>query len=437
MKLIRKLLWFIFLILIALVLVCVGYYLAVTKDAVLSPEKLALSDKTFTLYDRDGTRIENTALNFQQSVCLADVPKETQIAFIGVEDKRFYSHGGFDLKRIAKAAINNLRSRSFKEGASTISQQLIKNTHLSQEKTLSRKLREWKLTRALERTYTKDEILEKYLSVIYFGHNCFGLQSAARFYFNKEPNKLDLADSAILAGLVRSPNNYSPFKNPEKCAKRKENVLRLLFKNGAITKTQMQEALEKPLPLSPHKNTRDFGYLHFVFDELSSLSEKYDFTLNGKIEIDTYLDLTVQKQLETIAESYDQTDKTLAVLDNQTRGFKAYVSSVGAIRRLTGSLLKPLLVYAPALEENLISPATPILDEKIDYGGYSPNNFDGKFHGYVSARECLSKSLNVPAVKLLDSLGAEKGANYLQKLNLPIEKDDLSLALALGGMKNG
>lgn len=437
MKLIRKLLWFIFLILIALALIAVGYYFAVTKDAVLSPEKLALSDKTFTLYDHSGARIEHTALTFQQSVCISDVPKETQVAFIGVEDKHFYSHDGFDVKRIVKAAINNLRSRSFKEGASTISQQLIKNTHLSQEKTFSRKLREWKLTRALERAYSKDEILEKYLNVIYFGHNCFGLQSAARFYFDKEPSELDLADSAILAGLVRSPNNYSPFKNAEKCEKRKESVLRLLFKNGNITKTQMQEALEKPLPLSPHKNTQDFGYLHFVFDELSSLAEKNGFTVSGKVEIDTYLDLAVQKQLELVADGYGETDKTLIVLNNQTRGFKACVSSVGEIRRLTGSLLKPLLVYAPALEENLISPATPILDEKIDYSGYSPNNFDGKFHGYVSARECLAKSLNVPAVKLLNSLGAEKGANYLQKLNLPVERDDLSLAIALGGMKNG
>lgn len=437
MKLIRKLLWFIFLILIALALVCVGYYFAVTKDAVLSPDKLALSDKTFTLYDRDGARIENAALTFQQSVRIGVVPKETKIAFIGVEDKHFYSHGGFDVKRIAKAAVNNVRSHSFKEGASTISQQLIKNTHLSQEKTFSRKLREWKLTRALERAYTKDEILEKYLNVIYFGHNCFGLQAAARFYFDKEPSELDLADSAILAGLVRSPNNYSPFKNAEKCLKRKESVLRLLFKNGQITKEQMQEALDKPLPLSPHKNTRDFGYLHFVFDELSSLSEKHGFTVNGKVEIDTYLDRAVQKDLETIAGDYAESDKTLIALDNRTRGFKACVSSVGAIRRLTGSLLKPLLVYAPAMEENFISPATPLLDEKIDYSGYSPNNYDGTFHGYVSARECLAKSLNVPAVKLLDSLGIEKGANYLEKLGLPVEKDDLSLAIALGGMKNG
>lgn len=437
MKLIRKLLWIAFLLLLALVLIGVGYYFAVTKDAQLCPEKLALSDKTFTIYDKDGAYIENAALTFKQSVRLQDVTKETKTAFVGVEDKRFYSHNGFDVKRILKATLKNVRYHSLKEGASTISQQLVKNTHLSQEKTFSRKLKEWKLTRALEKTYSKDEILEKYLNVIYFGHNCFGLRAAARFYFDKEPNELDLADSAILAGLVKSPNHYSPFKNPEKCSKRKESVLRLLFKNGAISKSQMLQALQKPLPVPTQKNARDFGYLHFVFDELSNLSERYGFTVGGKVEIDTYFDRALQRELETIACNYQDSDKTLAVLDNATHGFKAYFSSVGTIHRLTGSLIKPLLVYAPALEENVISPASPLLDEKIDYDGYSPNNYDGKFHGYVSARESLAQSLNVPAVKLLNSLGAEKGARFLDKLHLPIEKDDLSLALALGGMKKG
>ena len=437
MKLIRKLLWIAFLSIVALALIAIGYYYAVTKDAVLSPEKLALSDKTFTLYDHTGTRIDNTALTFKQNVRLEEITDETKIAFVGVEDKRFYSHHGFDVKRIVKATLKNLRSHSLKEGASTISQQLIKNTHLSQEKTFSRKLREWKLTRALEKAYSKDEILEKYLNVIYFGHNCFGLRSAARFYFDKDPIELDFADSAILAGLVKSPNNYSPFKNAKACAKRKESVLRLLFQNGAITRAQMQTAIKKPLPLVPQKNTRDYGYLHFVFDELSTLSERYGFTLGGKIEIDTYFEPKLQRELETIARDYEQSDKTLTVLDNATHGFKACLSSVGSIRRLTGSLLKPLLVYAPALEEDFISPATPLLDEKINYGGYAPNNFDGTFQGYVSARESLAKSLNVPAVKLLNSLGVEKGAAYLEKLHLPVEKDDLSLALALGGMKNG
>ncbi|MBQ8308993.1 MAG: penicillin-binding protein [Clostridia bacterium] len=438
MKLIRKLLWLIFLILIVFGAVAFGYYIAVTKNTALDSEKLLLSDKAVVLYDTQGEQIENVSVSaFRQTVRLSEVPKTTKLAFIDVEDKRFYTHSGFDTKRLIKAAYNNLKTRSFKEGASTISQQLIKNTHLSQKKTLKRKLREWKLTRELERAYSKDEILEKYLNVIYFGHNCFGLNSAARFYFGKDPKELDLADSAILAGLVKSPNNYSPFKNPTNCQKRKESVLNIMYKNGDITQTEKRAAIEKPLPKSPYVSERDLGYLHFVFDELTVLAETHGFTVGGNMEIKTYLDKKLQSQLQSIAQSYTQSDKTLTVLDAHTHGFKACVSTVGAIKRLPGSILKPLLVYAPALEKDFISPATPILDEKINYGGYSPNNFDGKFHGYVSARECVAKSLNVPAVKLLESIGIQTGAKYLEKLGLPVEKDDLSLALALGGMKNG
>ncbi len=437
MKLLRKLLWIAFLLAVALGLLCAGYYFAVTKNAVLSPEKLVLSDKRVSVYAADGSRIDNAALAFKQSVPLAEIPEITRLAFVGVEDKRFFSHGGFDVKRIAKATIGNLRSRAFKEGASTISQQLIKNTHLSQEKTLRRKLSEWKLTKELERRYTKEEILEKYLNVIYFGHNCFGINAAARFYFQKQPSELDLADSAILAGLVKSPNNYSPFKNAERCAKRKESVLHLLLKNGFISQTETKTALEKPLPSFTNDTARDFGYLHFVFDELSSLAETHGFTVGGNVEINTYLDPSTQSKMQKLASDYQSSDKLLAVLDNTTHGFKAFVSTIGSIKRLTGSLLKPLLVYAPAIEENLISPATPLLDEKIDYAGYSPKNYDNTFHGYVSARDCLAHSLNVPAVKLLNSLTVEKGAGYLQKLNLPVEREDFSLALALGGMKNG
>lgn len=438
MKTLRKIfkagLW-IFLLLFILAF---GYYFAVTAKTKLSHEKLLLADQKIVLYDFYGEQIKNVSTaTLKQPVELAEVPQKTRLAFVNVEDKRFYSHNGFDFKRILKAALNNVKSRSFKEGASTISQQLIKNTHLSQEKTINRKLKEWKLTRMLEKSYSKNEILEKYLSVIYFGHNCFGLRSAARFYFDKELAELDLADSAILAGLVKSPNNYSPFKNADKCQKRKESVLNIMLQNGSITRDERNEALVKPLPVSPTVQERDMGYLHFAFDELTALAETQDFDIGGEVEIYTYLQPDLQADLQEIANKHVQTDKTIAIMDTQTQTFKACVSTVGAIRRLPGSLIKPLLVYAPALEENFLSPATPILDEKIDYGGYAPNNFDGLFHGYVSVREALSKSLNVPAVKTLEGIGVKTGVAYLEKLGLSVEKDDLSLALALGGMKNG
>ncbi len=437
MKLIRKILYLLLLLFIALCLMGVGYYYAVTKNTFLQPEKLLLNEKSVYVYDARQQLAKNVdSFIPKQTVDISAIPLHTKQAFIDVEDKRFYSHHGFDVRRIAKAALNNLKSHSYKEGASTISQQLIKNTHLTQEKTVKRKLREWKLTNQLEKRYTKEEILEIYLNNIYFGHSCFGIRSASDFYFNKTPQELSLADSAILAGLVKSPNNYSPFKNPTNCQKRKESVLRCMLKNESITQKEKQSAINEALPIQKGSSSNK-GYLHFVFDELSNLSEKYNFPIGGKVEIYSYLDSDLQTNIEEILQSYTSSDKSALILDNATCGFKACVSTIGNIERLPGSLIKPLLVFAPALEEGLLSPATPILDDKINYGGYAPENYDGIFHGYVSARECVEKSLNIPAVKILSSLGVKKGANYLESLSMPIESEDFSLALALGGMKKG
>ena len=437
MKTLRKILLVLFSFLGVATLVASAYCFVITSDVKLSPERLILNEKNVCLYDCEGAHVTNasTAL-LKQTTPIADCPTHLKNAFINVEDKRFYQHRGYDFRRIARAAVSNLKAKSFKEGASTISQQLIKNTHLTQEKTLKRKLQEWKLTKELERRYTKDEILEKYLNTIYFGHSCFGISSAASFYFGKTPRELTLGESAILAGLVKSPNHYSPFKNPENCQKRKTVVLNVMLKNGSITEKEKMDALNAPLPTSsPIKN--DNGYVHFVFDELTALSEKYAFKVGGKVEIFTYLDQEVQGHLEEIAQGYMQSDKTLLVLDGSSKGFKGCVSTVGNICRLPGSLIKPLLVYTPALEENVISPATPICDCKVDYNGYAPENYDGVYHGYVSARECVEKSLNIPAVKTLEALTLKKATKYLEKLHLPVDEGDKTLALALGGMRKG
>ncbi len=438
MRIIRKILWLIFMLVLAGSLIALGYYLAATKNTALNPDKLVLSEKNIVIYDKDGVEVNNVAsLSFQQTVSVNEIPNHTKNAFVATEDKRFYSHHGFDLKRIIKAALNNLKAGSFKEGASTISQQLIKNTHLSQEKTIKRKLREWKLTRALEKKYTKAEILEKYLNTIYFGHSCFGIQSAANFYFGKNANELSLSESAILAGLVKSPNNYSPFNNPEQCLKRRNCVLTLMKNNNFINDSLLRNATNEALPIAPTHHETHAGYIQFVFDELTQLSEQCHFTVGGKIEISTFLDVKLQQYLDNATNENIGCDKTILVADNRTHGYKACVATARNIRRLPGSLIKPLLVYTPAIEENLLSPATPILDEKVDYNGYSPENYDKSYRGYVSARECVEKSLNVPAVKVLSSIGVSKAVSYLEKMGLPIDTDDFSLALALGGMKQG
>ena len=240
------------------------YFFAVTKDCRLDESKLLLPNMQICAYDDNGNKIAGASgFDNRETVCLTRLSKHTANAFICTEDKWFYSHNGFDFRRIVKAFWNNLKAGSFKEGASTISQQLIKNTHLSLEKTVKRKLQEWKLTATLEKQFSKDEILETYLNTIYFGHNAYGIQPASEFYFQKNADELTLGESAILAGLVKSPNNYSPFRNAEKCAKRRKTVLSLMLSQGAITQKAYDDALQEPLPSPRPQTGKSASYLHF------------------------------------------------------------------------------------------------------------------------------------------------------------------------------
>ena len=210
-------------------------YLVITKDAVLDKNKLSNPHQTVIIYDDEGNEITNASVsNKNKSVKLSELSDDCINAFIASEDRKFYSHNGLNYGRMVKALFKNIAAGSFKEGASTISQQLIKNTHLSNDKTIKRKLNEIRLTKQLEKEYTKDEILETYLNTIYFGHNCYGLQSAAEFYFGKKAENLTLTESATLVGLLASPNNYSPFKNPEKSIKKRNTVLNAMLECGFI-----------------------------------------------------------------------------------------------------------------------------------------------------------------------------------------------------------
>ena len=437
MKLLKKLLKILILLVLLATFFFIGYYSLVTKGISLSPEKLTINENTAQIYDNEDKKVANAStLVAQEITSISSIPNHTKLAFIDTEDRRFFQHKGFNAKRIARALLNNLSSGSFKEGASTISQQLIKNTHLSQQKTIKRKLQEVKLTYQLEKNYSKDDILEKYLNTIYFGHSCFGITSAAKFYFDKSPSELTISESAILAGLVKSPNNYSPFKHPEKCERRRNIVLNGMKEMKHLSDAEFKQAKSEPLPTAPSQDKDNKHYISAVFDELEGLSEEYNFSVGGKISVYTYLNEDLQDFLEKQTSDVD-CDCLISVLDNVTHGISAYYKTAKITTRPPASLIKPLAVYAPAIEENLLCPATLLLDEKISFSGYEPKNFDGKYYGYISARQALSKSLNIPAVKLLNTLGLQKSAHYLEKLSLPITNDDKNLALALGGMQNG
>lgn len=407
------------------------YYLGVTANVRLDANKLVTPSAYVRLYDASGEEIPAAVA----ATCAADsLPDCVGNAFVAVEDKRFYEHHGIDTKRIFGALWHNLTSFSFKEGASTISQQLIKNTHLSSEKTINRKLKEMKLARALEKKYSKEEILSMYLNSIYFGHSAFGIENAAQYYFGIHASQLDAAQSAMLAGIVRSPNRYSPFRDAQRCLSRRDLVLSLMNKQGYLSEEEYAAALQEPLPQEPASQPTQNAYIRLVWNELADLFPDAKSGDWGALEVYTYFDPNLQAELE---ETNNETDFCALVRDNEKNAIIALSSTVGMPKRSPASTIKPLLVYAPALEENLICPATPVLDEKTDFGGYSPDDYGGASGEYMSVRYALSRSVNIPAVKLLNELGIARGTEYLERMGLKVEDSDKSLALALGGMRDG
>lgn len=428
-----KVLTIIILSLLVLAGVLFGIYLIITKDARLDASKLVNPDRVITILDCDGNEITDVAVTGKRkSVKVADLQPHTVNAFIASEDRTFFTHNGLNYKRMLKAAYKNAVSHSFKEGASTISQQLIKNTHLSGDKTIKRKLNEIKLTKKLEKRYSKNQILEMYLNTIYFGHNSYGLQSAADFYFDKKAENLTLTESATLVGLLTSPNNFSPFKHPEKCLKRRNTVLKAMLDCNYISNGDYQTAINEPLNA---KKTTESGtnsnYISAVFDEIEENVNAYDIT-DGCI-VKTYLNTEIQREIEGFSYPCDNA----VIITSREGGVSAYKSTVGSARRQPGSSIKPLLVYAPSFEEKILSPHTRILDEKVNYSGYSPENSDKKYHGYVSVTDSIKYSYNVPAVKALNALTIEKAEKYLNKMDIKLENSEKNLSLALGGMTNG
>jgi len=409
-------------------------YLTITNGVELQPEKLYDASKTITVFDIDLNEVEGTeAFYGYGGVKVADLNSQTINAFIASEDRSFFKHSGLNYKRIIKSIFTNITSHSFKQGASTISQQLIKNTHLSSDKTISRKLKEIKLTKMLEKNYTKEEILEMYLNTIYFGHSCYGLESAAEFYFGVNAKDLNLEQSATIVGLLTSPNNYSPFKNPEQCIIKRNTVLKAMRDCGYITDEIYKNAITLQLSAQHNnKNNENLSYLKAVFNEMDECDiEPYGDYSNLKIE--TYLKQDEQKALNNLTFTYDGA----VIITDLKGGVTAYRSCDDNLKRQIGSTAKPIFVYGPALEENKINSFTIIKDEKINYNGYSPENYDKKYHGNVSVEESIMYSYNIPAVKTLNSLTVDTAAKYAEKMDINLTDEDKNLSLALGGTASG
>lgn len=422
------------------------------------------------LYD---VKEKEVARLFQENripVTLDRIPQTMKDAIIAVEDREFYKHRGINFRSIARAILVDIRERDFRQGASTITQQLARNALLTQKKTITRKLKEVFIAFNLERNLTKDEILEKYLNQIYFGHGAWGVETASQVYFNKHIWELKLEQFALLAGLPRGPGYYSPYIDKAKALERRATVLNEMAENGYITYEQAQAASKKPLDVTPLKNTRGHAayFVDYVLQELVNkynLDEEAIYTEGFRIY--TTLDNTAQAAAESAMAKLPQGNVdqlgvmqpqgALVAIDPRNGYIKAMVGGRDfqntqlnrAVRahRQPGSAMKPF-VYAAALESELYTPSSIVVDEPLSFpagGGrtYSPKNYDGTFRGPITLRKALENSVNIVAIKLVERLGPSRVLGYARKMGLTSlvtsgPRNDLNLSsMGLGGLTQG
>ena len=418
----------------------VGFYLVLLSSTLhLDDEKLQSLSTPVSIFDLDNTEMSFASYPY---VAVKDLSENTINAFISIEDSKFYSHKGVNIGRMAKAMLNNIKSNSIVEGASTISQQLIKNTHLSAEKTYSRKIKEILLTLKLEQNYSKEEILEMYLNAIYFGSGCYGIESASQFYYGKSAKDLSLNESAVLAGVIKSPTYLSPINYESACLDRKNLVLSQMHKQGKITSDEYQKVKSLGLNLKLSKTTStNKEYLTASLTEASEiLNISKNALASNKYKIYTYLDKNTQSILSNNTPTNNAMYNSI-IIDNETGGINGFCSSLeyggASVKRTPASCLKPILVYAPMIENGDLYFDSVLDDKPKDFNGYSPHNINDKYYDKITASKALALSLNIPAVELLEQNGIEKSKAFASKLGIQFDKKDNGLALALGAMTNG
>ncbi|MDL2206936.1 PBP1A family penicillin-binding protein, partial [Eubacteriales bacterium OttesenSCG-928-N13] len=451
------------IVLLGLVVLVLGAALIGWSAISLDVDKLENMDQASSVYDNKGNQIALVSgVEKRMNVSLKSVPRDVQNAFLAAEDARFYDHFGIDTWRMSGALVSNLKSGSYGQGASTITQQLIKLTYLSSEKTMARKLTEIVLALKLERTLSKDEILERYLNTVYFGAGAYGIQSAARTYFDIDTDRLTLAQGAALAAIIKSPSNYAPHLNPEKTIERRKMVLSSMVENEFITQEQADMAGATPLNLA--KMGEDTASHPWYVDQAmteaaGALQVDMDELLSGGYQIHTALDEQMQSSAEKLFENAanfpgnakdgqqvqaafvamdPDTGEVLAMIGGREYGVKRGLNRATQIKRQPGSALKPISVYAAAIDQYGYLPVSTIDDTQRDFGnGYSPRNVGGSYHGIVTLRESLARSLNAASVDLLTKMDINSVLRYMKKAGIETDEFDNNLSLALGSMTYG
>ena len=426
-------------LLIILATVCItAYVLIVASSAHLDRDRLSHDARYTRVLDYTGEPIDNGG----DYASLDEIPNDLVNAFVAVEDKRFYQHNGLDYRRITGALVANLKSKNAAQGASTITCQLIKNTHLTQEKTIKRKIKEAKLALELEKAYDKEDILEMYLNVIYLGGGCYGVKSAAHSYFGKEPQDLTLVECASIAATTVNPSLYSPRRNEQNNLKRRNMVLTLMEKQGFISQEQAEDARNTTLSLKKINDDIYETYRINAIDEAARLTGLDVKQLADGYSIFTYCDPRVQQKAYNAINRQAAKDNVdymalYASTSGEIKGFCSnFDNAESAIRRQIGSTIKPF-VYASAIEQNLLLPDSILLDEPRSFGDYTPHNYHDVYYGKVAARDALAHSANVAAVKTLEYAGLERTFGYIMDCGLPLHNKDKHLGLALGGLTYG
>ena len=368
-------------------------------------------------------------------VRIGQLPDHVPMTFVAAEDKRFYNHNGIDYYRIAGAVVSNVRTRGYREGASTISQQLIKNTHLSQDKTMRRKINEVRIAKQLERQYDKTQILEFYLNALYFGNNIYGVGAAARYYFGISASALTIDQAAMLAAVINNPSKFSPIHNYDNAIARRNTILGRMLDIGAITEDEHNLSVSTKTIVN--KTTPINGtYSTLALKEANRLLRR---DLSGYTIVTYYNADTQASLIQSLKQPLPKTAGLVSrgiVVCNYTYGIIADYGYNGG-NRSPASIIKPIIAYAPALERRLITPLTPIQDTPIDYNGYSPQNFRKVYQGWISCRDALADSSNVVAVRLLNMTGIDYAKSVAARLGISFAPSDNGLALALGGMSEG
>lgn len=414
------------------------------------------------LYDQDGEEASRISFNKIEEIDYTEIPIHMINAVVAVEDKRYFEHDGMDMKAIGRAFMTNLTAGNTVQGGSTITQQLAKNVFLTQERTWSRKWSEVLLAKKIEETYSKQDIMEMYLNQIYYGEGAWGIKRAAYTYFGKEAKELTIAESALLAGLVKAPSSLTPYKHLDKAKERRDIVLQLMKDQALIDESAYNQAINEPINLLSAKPNRvdDINYPYYVDQIIREAMNVYGLTenevLQGGLRIYTALDTKMQQAAEqAYAEedlfpesAADQLIQSGAVLiDPRDGGIRALVGGRGEqpfrgfnravqLKRQPGSTIKPIAVYTPALEIGY-QPTDTLVDEPVSIGGYEPENADGDYHGEVSLYEALIHSYNIPAVKLLNEIGIDRGIDAAKRFGIPLTDGDRTLGLALGGLQEG